>query len=239
MLSICDRLITDEARRFHGEFYTPTEWIEEVDGTDYLFNEGLKSRLEEYEYFIRDPEARLKCLKKWGCNCYICGKNLEKEYGITGKFKIEVHHIKPICEGYRVTDPEKDLIPLCPNCHTIIHTRNPMYEPEEVSKMRYKEINDTVKNLKTGDIVHFMWTTFPDGTIINGGSNIIEVNNEVTKPNKEWLIQEQWDDERISKFENLRKSGKLSLVTLQTDYCAPTSVIMHKDMPVTLYRQSE
>lgn len=105
--------------------------------------------------------------------------------------------------------------------------------------MRYKEINDTVKNLKTGDIVHFMWTTFPDGTIINGGSNIIEVNNEVTKPNKEWLIQEQWDDERISKFENLRKSGKLSLVTLQTDYCAPTSVIMHKDMPVTLYRQSE
>ena len=97
--------------------------------------EGLKSRLEEYEYFTRDPEARIKCLKHWGYNCYVCGKNLEEVYGKDGKNKIEVHHEKQICEGYRVTDPIKDLKPVCPDCHTIIHTRVPCYELIDVSEM--------------------------------------------------------------------------------------------------------
>jgi len=112
-----------------------SSWIDEVYEEDNIFIEGLKSRLEEYEYFTRDPEARLKCLKKWGYKCYVCGKNLEDIYGPTGKNVIEVHHEKQICEGYRVTDPEKDLKPVCPDCHTIIHTRRPMYEIKEVSEM--------------------------------------------------------------------------------------------------------
>jgi len=112
-----------------------SSWIDETYNEDNLFIEGLKSRLEEYEYFTRDPEAREKCLKKWGYTCFICGKDLEDVYGQAGKNKIEVHHLKQICEGYRVTDPENDLIPVCPDCHTIIHTRNPMYDPIEITQM--------------------------------------------------------------------------------------------------------
>ena len=38
--------------------------------------------------------------------------------------KIHIHHIKPlfeIGETYEV-DPVKDLIPVCPNCHMVLHT---------------------------------------------------------------------------------------------------------------------
>lgn len=123
-----------------------SQWIEEVDGDDNLFIEGLKCRIEEFEYFTRDPEARSKCLKKWGYKCYICGKKLEDIYEKAGKNKIEVHHEKQICEGYRVTDPIKYLKPVCPDCHTIIHTRSPMYECKEVSEMmEIIELTDIVK----------------------------------------------------------------------------------------------
>jgi superfamily II DNA or RNA helicase len=112
-----------------------SQWIEEVNEFDNIFIEGLKSRLEEFEYFTRDPNARLKCLKHWGYSCYICGKNLEDVYGEAGKNKIEVHHEKQICEGYRVTDPIEDLKPVCPDCHTIIHSKIPCYDLIEVSEM--------------------------------------------------------------------------------------------------------
>ncbi|MEH0868059.1 HNH endonuclease [Phytobacter diazotrophicus] len=52
-----------------------------------------------------------------------CGFNFEKFYGEHGKGFIHVHHIKPIHtlgDNYNV-DPISDLIPLCPNCHSMIH----------------------------------------------------------------------------------------------------------------------
>lgn len=42
-----------------------------------------------------------------------------------GKDYIEVHHIKPISEigSEYVVDPEKDLIPVCFNCHSMLHRK--------------------------------------------------------------------------------------------------------------------
>lgn len=47
--------------------------------------------------------------------------NFEKKYGELGKDYIEIHHIKPISEidSEYVVDPEKDLIPVCSNYHSI------------------------------------------------------------------------------------------------------------------------
>ncbi|MGB8698791.1 MAG: HNH endonuclease, partial [Thermosynechococcaceae cyanobacterium] len=48
-----------------------------------------------------------------------------------------VHHIKPISEigeSY-IVDPVTDLIPVCPNCHAVIHLKSSPYTPEEVSTM--------------------------------------------------------------------------------------------------------
>ena len=75
--------------------------------------------------YERNPTARRRCLEMHGTSCVICGFNAADVYGIDFKDKIEVHHVVPIHEigtDYKV-DPEKDLIPVCPNCHMILHTK--------------------------------------------------------------------------------------------------------------------
>ena len=71
----------------------------------------------------RNPKLREACLKKYGYVCQCCGIDFEKIYGEIGREYIEVHHLFPISqtEGEHEVDPEKDLIPLCSNCHSMIH----------------------------------------------------------------------------------------------------------------------
>lgn len=86
--------------------------------------------------FERDPKARKKCLEVHGVNCIICGFNFEVEYGEIGKGFIHVHHILPLSvigKEYEI-DPIKDLCPICPNCHAMIHSRKPPYSVEEIKK---------------------------------------------------------------------------------------------------------
>ena len=48
---------------------------------------------------------------------------MSRVYGELGEGFIEVHHLKPIHlfdEAHEV-NPQEDLIPLCPNCHAMIH----------------------------------------------------------------------------------------------------------------------
>ncbi len=49
--------------------------------------------------------------------------SFEEVYGEKAKDYIEVHHIVPISErgGDYMVNPIKDLIPLCPNCHAMVH----------------------------------------------------------------------------------------------------------------------
>lgn len=83
---------------------------------------GKKVLVNKYE---RNSIARRKCLKIHGTSCMVCGFNSADVYGAEFEDKIEVHHIVPIHEineNYQV-DPETDLIPVCPNCHMILHTK--------------------------------------------------------------------------------------------------------------------
>lgn len=84
--------------------------------------------------------AKQECIKIHGCVCNICGFDFEKAYGETGKGYIEVHHITPIgqlssAEGYEGTDPQKDLIPVCSNCHSMLHRKKIPYTPNEIRSM--------------------------------------------------------------------------------------------------------
>lgn len=90
--------------------------------------------------YERDAKARMACLQHYGYRCAICGFNFEETYGGIGRDFIEVHHIVPVHErgGEYKVDPIKDLIPLCSNCHSMIHRRNPVYSPEELMKMLHK-----------------------------------------------------------------------------------------------------
>lgn len=59
-------------------------------------------------------------------DCKICGFNFERKYGEKGANFIEAHHIKPVA-SLSGNEPVsiKDLIPVCSNCHRIIHRSNP------------------------------------------------------------------------------------------------------------------
>ena len=100
------------------------------------FEDGnkIEDKTTRYE---RNPVNRQICLNHKGYKCAICGFDFEKFYGQIGKGKIEVHHIKPLNETDEsyVVDPINDLIPVCSNCHTIIHAKKPAYTPEELVKM--------------------------------------------------------------------------------------------------------
>ncbi len=85
--------------------------------------------------YERNQEARQKCIDYWGCDCQACGVNFSKRYGDDiGADFIHVHHIKPLAEigeEYEV-DPIADLIPLCPNCHAMVHRDDPVMEVTEL-----------------------------------------------------------------------------------------------------------
>lgn len=86
----------------------------------------------------RNPLARKKCIEFYGAICSVCGFNFSEKYGNTFAGIIHVHHLKPlseISEDY-IIDPIKDLIPVCPNCHLIIHSKfDGIYTIDEVRKM--------------------------------------------------------------------------------------------------------
>lgn len=95
--------------------------------------EGKKYEVLMTKY-ERNPINRELCIEHNGCTCKICGFDFEKVYGEIGKSFIHIHHIKPISQagGEYVPDPVKDLIPVCPNCHAMLHTNNPPLDPEEL-----------------------------------------------------------------------------------------------------------
>jgi 5-methylcytosine-specific restriction protein A len=77
--------------------------------------------------YERNPLARRICIEHFGVSCQVCGFNFQLKYGELGKEFIHVHHIVPlhtINEKYTI-DPLKDLVPLCANCHAMIHRRTP------------------------------------------------------------------------------------------------------------------
>lgn len=97
------------------------------------YREGDVSRAEVNRY-ERNPLNRKLCLAARGYDCAICGMNFERVYGEVGHHFIHVHHVIPVSQigsGY-IIDPVKDLVPVCPNCHAMLHKKNPPYLPEEL-----------------------------------------------------------------------------------------------------------
>jgi 5-methylcytosine-specific restriction enzyme A len=105
---------------------------DEVDESEVL-REGTvyKVSVNAYE---RNPQARQKCIDYYGAHCDACKFDFSEHYGELGEGFIHVHHLRPISEigdEYEI-DPVKDLRPVCPNCHAMIHRRSPPYSIEEI-----------------------------------------------------------------------------------------------------------
>jgi 5-methylcytosine-specific restriction enzyme A len=88
--------------------------------------EGAKSTavVSRYE---RNPLNRVLCLVMKGYTCFACGFNFKETYGPLGQNYIHVHHIIPVSQigdSYYI-NPATDLVPVCPNCHAMLHRKDP------------------------------------------------------------------------------------------------------------------
>lgn len=101
------------------------------------WTEGAMSRVTTNRY-ERDPRARDECLRLHGKTCWVCGFDFGAVYGLLGAEFIFVHHRFPIAarakSGTYRPDPARDLVPLCGNCHPMVHVNRP--DPGEAIESR-------------------------------------------------------------------------------------------------------
>jgi len=125
-------------KQLSNELYENIIYPDEIND-DYI--EGSKKQVTVNAY-ERNNEARKACLAKHNYTCFVCKFNFEKTYGELGKNFIHVHHLKPLStikEEYKI-NPIEDLCPVCPNCHAMLHKRNPPYSIDEL-KTIMKNVN--------------------------------------------------------------------------------------------------
>ncbi len=76
-------------------------------------------------------------------NVWFAILHFEEEYGNIGKCFIHVHHLTQLADirqGYEV-NPIKDLRPVCPNCHAMLHKKNPPYTIEQLKLKTHNKTN--------------------------------------------------------------------------------------------------
>ncbi|MBL1435552.1 MAG: HNH endonuclease [Rhodobacteraceae bacterium] len=89
----------------------------------------------------RNPIARALCIEHYRKKndgrliCIVCEFEFATSYGVLGAGFIHVHHLNPISEAAssRFVSPEIDLVPVCPNCHSMIHRGG---ENRSITEMR-------------------------------------------------------------------------------------------------------
>lgn len=97
---------------------------EDDQPTGYAEGGSIRVLSNRYE---RNPLNRTACILAQGCTCKVCDMDFLAKYGEIGRNFIHVHHITPVSQltpGYMI-DPLIDLVPVCPNCHAMLHKENP------------------------------------------------------------------------------------------------------------------
>lgn len=99
--------------------------------------EGAKTRVEVNRY-ERNQKNRDLCIAVHGTSCKVCSMDFGTTYGAFAEGYIHVHHVVPLAQiedhANHTVDPEKDLVPVCPNCHAMLHQHPD--KPCTVEKLR-------------------------------------------------------------------------------------------------------
>lgn len=104
------------------------------------FYEEGRAYQETTTRYERNAINRELCLAHKGYRCSVCGIDMGEVYGEPGLRFIEVHHSIPVSEydHERLIDPLRELYPVCPNCHAMLHRRKPPYTIEELKSIMQK-----------------------------------------------------------------------------------------------------
>jgi 5-methylcytosine-specific restriction protein A len=102
----------------------PATSSDHVARRELAFREGWAVQIAVNRY-ERDPDARDACLAHHGYACWVCQFEFRTIYGSLGDQFAFVHHRRPIAqraaEGPYDVDPRHDLVPICGNCHAMVH----------------------------------------------------------------------------------------------------------------------
>lgn len=115
--------------------------------------EGQRKLRSRYEP-VRDPKLREAAIRIHGRDCCVCGFNFDDFFGEQlGSGYVEMHHLKNIAAGERLTDPATDLAPLCANCHAMADRLARIMKPPP----------DTIDSLKSVLLAHLEKQLKPNG----------------------------------------------------------------------------
>ena len=104
------------------------------------FIEGAAS-YEIEKRIERSSAARKQALALHGTSCMVCDINFNDTYGELGENFIHIHHLKPISvAGFGKINAATDLVPVCPNCHAMIHRKSPPLTIETMKKIIKKPV---------------------------------------------------------------------------------------------------
>ena len=119
----------------HTREATGTVYPDEIEDLAGVLTEGALLRITVNRY-ERDPIARQRCIEHYGPVCAVCRFDFEKRYGAIGAGFIHVHHLVDIASigGAYHVDPVRDLRPVCPNCHAMLHRERPALSIEYLAQ---------------------------------------------------------------------------------------------------------
>ena len=106
------------------------------DGLTSSLVEGGKKITYSTRY-ERRPELRRAAVRLHGTTCFCCDLSMEKIYGDMAYGFIHIHHLKPLSllAGPQPVCPQTDLVPVCPNCHAMIHLGGQLRRVNEIRGM--------------------------------------------------------------------------------------------------------
>lgn len=107
---------------------------DEVDAhAEYTEGAVKKVLVNQYE---RSDKARLACIRHHGTRCVVCHIDFEECYGELGHGFIHIHHLRPLAGSVSKinVNPKEDLVPVCPNCHAMLHRMRPPLDVEDLRR---------------------------------------------------------------------------------------------------------
>ena len=119
-----------------------------AQGSDESFvpDEEGRRRLRVHVTYERSRKNRARAIELHGTVCWTCGFDFNAFYGEDlARDYIEIHHVASITAGARMIDPSTDLIPLCANCHKMVHRK-----PGEI--MDFKVLKKRLSSSRSTDV---------------------------------------------------------------------------------------
>jgi hypothetical protein len=131
----------DSVKNGTVDYQVFNDFPDEISANDLIQNkhsffEGAITEIKVNKY-ERSINARNAFINHYKAICSVCYFDFYKTYGDIGKNFIHVHHkveLAKINKEYQV-DPINDLIPVCPNCHAMLHRTKPAMTTEQLKKI--------------------------------------------------------------------------------------------------------